>query len=149
MARLIWIFAGRTVILLVLSWGGSDLYSDSNQGFGSLRRYGHEIISVAVSLPSWLPSCLQNYLSLVTRKPFFGISDQVRLKPAYSATERLTTVVIWKFVFSKYRHLYYLGSEQQRRWSDCADAWSAPLLFAYGINRFSHDVAHFRSWQCM
>ena len=24
----------------------------------------------------------------------------------------------------------------------CA-GWSAPLLFAYGINRFSHDVAHF------
>ena len=24
--------------------------------------------------------------------------------------------------------------------------WSAPLLFAYGINRFSHDVAHFIFW---
>ena len=23
----------------------------------------------------------------------------------------------------------------------CA-GWSAPLLFAYGINRFSHDLAH-------
>ena len=23
----------------------------------------------------------------------------------------------------------------------CA-GWSVPLLFAYGINRFSHDVAH-------
>ena len=26
MPRLIWVFPGRTVILLVLSWGGSDLY---------------------------------------------------------------------------------------------------------------------------
>ena len=31
---------------------------------------------------------IQNlYLSLVTRNPVFGVSDQVRLKPACSATE--------------------------------------------------------------
>ena len=29
----------------------------------------------------------QFHLSLVTRKPVFGVSDQVRLKPAYSATK--------------------------------------------------------------
>ena len=29
----------------------------------------------------------QFYWSLVTRKPVFGVSDQVRLKPAYSATD--------------------------------------------------------------
>ena len=40
--------------------------------------------------------------------------------------------------FQIYQVLYYLGSEQQRRWSDCGDA---PLLFAYGTNRFSHEVA--------
>ena len=28
-----------------------------------------------------------NPLSLVTRKPVFGVSDQVRLKPACAATE--------------------------------------------------------------
>ena len=28
-----------------------------------------------------------------------------------------------------------------RRWA----RWSAPLLFAYGINRFSHDMAHFKT----
>ena len=27
------------------------------------------------------------YMSLVTRKPVFEVSDQVRLKPAYSAKE--------------------------------------------------------------
>ena len=36
--------------------------------------------------------------------------------------------------------LYYLSSEQQRRWSDGACAgWSAPLLFAY-------DLRHIFSW---
>ena len=41
-----------------------------------------------------------------------------------------------------------LGSEQQRRWSDCANAQAdAPLLFEHGINRFSHDVAHISLFQ--
>ena len=49
----------------------------------------------------------------------------------------------WNFGWSKCR--YYLRSKKQRRWSDCTDlrgcaGWSAPLLFAYVINRFYHDV---------
>ena len=56
-------------------------------------------------------------MSLVTRKPVFGVCDQGRLKPACAATE-----ASWRLRV-------------------CA-GWSAPLLFAYGINRFSHDVAH-------
>ena len=50
-----------------------------------------------------------------------------------------------KFRTYKLEVLYYLSSEQQRCCSDCADActvWSAPLLFAYGKNKFSHDMAH-------
>ena len=43
MPRLIWVFAGRTVILLVLSWGGSyDYYSsfwDVQKFLGSLRYF--------------------------------------------------------------------------------------------------------------
>ena len=35
MPRLIWVFAGRTVILLVLSCGGSKLFSDSSTSVGS------------------------------------------------------------------------------------------------------------------
>ena len=46
-----------------------------------------------------------------------------------------------KLQILKLEMLYHLGSEQQRCWSDCA-GWSAPLLFAYGVNRFSHGVAH-------
>ena len=42
--------------------------------------------------------------------------------------------------------LYYSGSEKQRHWSDCA-GWSAPLLFAYGLSRFSCDMAHLVTWK--
>ena len=35
----------------------------------------------------------------------------------------------------KFHSVYYLGSEQQRCWSDCTDQ-TALLLFAYDINRF-------------
>ena len=31
MPRLIWVFAGRTVILLVLSWGGSNIYNQKER----------------------------------------------------------------------------------------------------------------------
>ena len=48
-----------------------------------------------------------------------------------------------KFRIYKLDVLYHPGSEQQRCWSDCT-GWSAPLLFAYGINRFSHDLAHIK-----
>ena len=58
------------------------------------------------------------YLRLVTKKPsFFGVFDQVRHKPACSASE------------TSYR-LEIFSSKEQRCWSDCTD-------------RFSHDVAHF------
>ena len=53
----------------------------------------------------------------------------------------------WNF---GYRNLRDIILSRQRttkaliRLRGCA-GWSAPLLFAYGINRFSHDVAHFIS----
>ena len=51
--------------------------------------------------------------------------------------QRLARVL--KFRLKQVEVLYYLGSKQQRCW--CA-GWSTSLLLAYGINRFSHDVAH-------
>ena len=71
-------------------------------------------------------------MSLIMRKPVFGVCDQGRLRPACAAKEarkrlEISDIETW-------------GSEQQRRWSDCVDAQA--LLFAYVINRFSHDVAH-------
>ena len=35
----------------------------------------------------WVNSVDRDHLTLVTRKPVFGFSDQVRLKPACSAIE--------------------------------------------------------------
>ena len=57
MPRLIWVFAGRTLILLVLSC--RDSYCQLNSKY---------------------------HTSLVTRKPVFGVSNQVRLKPVCSTT---------------------------------------------------------------
>ena len=80
--------------------------------------------------------------SRVTRKPVFGVFNQVRLKPACAAT-------CLKFRKWKLEELYYLGSEQQWHWSDCTDAQTDLRLlsvcaFVVRIwhNKFSHDVAH-------
>ena len=44
-----------------------------------------------------------------------------------------------------YRVLYYLGSEQQR--SDQTAQADPRLMLAYGMNRFSHGVAHLlKNW---
>ena len=81
-----------------------------------------------------------HYLSHVVRNPVFG-SDQVRLKPACSATE-----ATWSLETLDITSIGIILSRQRRikaliRLHRCA-SWSVPLLFAYGINRFSHDVAH-------
>ena len=54
-----------------------------------------------------------------------------------------------KFRLKNLEILYYLSSEQ-RRWSDCVRlrgyaVLSAPLLFAYGKNRFPQDEAHIKT----
>ena len=79
-------------------------------------------------------------LILVTRKPVFGVCDQSRLKPACSATKTSKKLEILDIetrgiILSKQRITRALT-----RLRRCA-GWSAPLLFAYGYNRFSHDVA--------
>ena len=80
-------------------------------------------------------------MSLVTRKPVFGVFDQGRLKPVCSATE-----VRWRFEISDIETRGIILSRKQTpkaliRLRRCAGR-SAPLMFAYGINRFSDDLAH-------
>ena len=80
-------------------------------------------------------------LSLVTRKPVLGECGQVRLKPAYSATDTSQSlesldIEARGIILSRQRTTKALV--RLRGWA----GRSAPLLFAYGINRFSHDVAH-------
>ena len=81
-----------------------------------------------------------NQMSRVPRTPVFGVCDQVRLKPACSATgtnqglEIVDRASIY-IILSKQRTTKALIRLSGRA------GWSALLLFAYGINRFSHDVA--------
>ena len=62
---------------------------------------------------------IHNQLSLATRKPVFGVFDQVRLKSACSATETSQSHEIAHI--KKLEMLYYPESEQQRCCLDCAD----------------------------
>ena len=77
-------------------------------------------------------------MSLVTRKPVFRPD---RYKPVCVATEAR-----WKLEISDMETRGIILSKQQTtkvliRLRGCT-GWSAPLLFAYGKNRFSHDAAH-------
>ena len=82
-------------------------------------------------------------MSLLTRKPVFGVYNQVRHKPAYAATDARWRLEIWDIetrgiILSRQRTTKALV-----RLRGCAGR-SAPLLFAYGKSRFCHDVAHIR-----
>ena len=93
------------------------------------------LVCIAVWLINWATS-RENVSS--------GIFNQVRFKPACSATETARLLKLWT---EQVYIPYYLSSEQQRCLSDCVDAqadlvlirlfgcagWSAPLLFAYAI----------------
>ena len=81
-------------------------------------------------------------LSLVTRKPVFRVFDKVRLKPACSAPGtsynlEISSIASRGIILSRQRTTKALIRLRGRT------GWSAPLLFAYGINSFSHEVAHF------
>ena len=67
-------------------------------------------------------------MSPFTRKPVLGVSVQLRLKPACSATEASWSLEILDI--ETIEILYYLGSEQQRLWSDSADV-QADLRHCY------------------
>ena len=75
-------------------------------------------------------------------KTCLRVCDQVRHKPVSAATEAMRMLEISDIetrgiILSRQRTTKVLI-----RLRGCA-GWSAPLLFAYGINRFFHDVTHF------
>ena len=111
MPRLIWVFAGRTLILLVLSCRGS-------YGRPATLNRLRFLYTKEQEEQAWIETrhektCLRGFRPGKTQTGLFSYKDQLES---------------WKFGFSKYV-LYYLSSEQQRCWSDCAE------------NRLSHDVA--------
>ena len=74
-------------------------------------------------------------MSHVMRKPVFGVCDQIRNKPAWSACLEILDLTSIGIILSKQRTTKVLI--RLCIWAD----WSALLLFAYGKNRFSHDKA--------
>ena len=90
-------------------------------------------------------------LSLVMRKPVFGVFEQARFKPVCSAKKasyrlEISDIETRDIMLFKQQITKLLISLR-----GCT-GWSAPLLFAYGKNRFSHDVAQFmneKSARCL
>ena len=80
------------------------------------------------------------HVSHVTRKPVFGVCDQVRLKPVCSATVTSYGLEISAIASRGIRLSRQRTKKALIRLHGRAD-WSAPLLFAYGKNRVSHDLA--------
>ena len=76
-------------------------------------------------------------MSLVTRKPVFGVFDHVRLCSVIEASLRLeiSDIETRGIILSRQR-----TAKALIRLRGCTDCF-ASLLFAYGKNRFSHDVA--------
>ena len=79
-------------------------------------------------------------MSQITKIPVIGVCDQLRLKPVCSATK-----TSYSFEILDLASLRIILSRQRTRKAlirqrGCAGI-SAHLVFAYGINRFSHDVA--------
>ena len=81
-----------------------------------------------------------NHLSFIMRKPVFWVFYQVWLKLSCPATEAslrldISDIETGDIILSMQR-----TTKALIRLRRCA-GWSASLLFAYGKNRFSHDVA--------
>ena len=74
--------------------------------------------SLGVQVILLVLSCSGSYMSHVTTKSAFGVCDQLRFKPACSATETTLGLEI----------LYYPDSKQQKRWSYCADVHADPVF---------------------
>ena len=80
-------------------------------------------------------------MSLVTRKPVFGVCDQVRLKLDYSADETSYGLEISAIASSCILLSTQRTTKALIRLRGCAGR-SASLLFAYGKGRFCNDVGH-------
>ena len=88
-------------------------------------------------------SCYFNdsQLSLVVRKPVFGISDQVGHKPGCTVTQDRRSL---KFRFSKLRDCTIYVAKTKALISFAVTAkLICVFVFAYAKSRFSHDEAQF------
>ena len=75
------------------------------------------------------------------------VSDQVRLKPVYSAKETSLSLAVVALASICIILSMQRTTKVLIRLCGCA-GWSGPLLFPYDVNRFCHDVAHMsQGWQ--
>ena len=79
-------------------------------------------------------------MDLVVTEPVFGVSDQVRHNPACS--DIAISGNIQTFDIESRERVYYLSSENQRRWSACAAVQLiCAFVFRVSNDRFAHDAA--------
>ena len=79
-------------------------------------------------------------MSTSRKKPVFGVCDQLRLKPSCSADKTSLGLDISAIASRGIIQSSQRTTKALIRLRGCAGR-SAPLLFAYGINRFSYNVA--------
>ena len=123
MSRLIWVFAGRTLILLVLSYRGS--HHDCNSS-GSSDMYDTRMLYNTI----WAATCQNQQNGCVPSED----SDQpghppnlirvlaVRLKKAWVLSYPLSLIRVLAVRMKKAWVLSYPLSAQRRLWADLADA---------------------------
>ena len=120
------------LIICFMTFGSFFLSRLTSQLLGKLTT--NWLGNVTLKLRAWVILIYFLPLSHVTRKPVFGVSDQVRLKPA---TQLQKLAVVLKFWIWQVDVLYYPGNENKDADQTVQmPGWSASLLFAYGINRF-------------
>ena len=81
---------------------------------------------------------INQHLSLFARKPVFGFCDHVPAQLSKLGRGLILDIETRGIILSRHR-----ATKALIRLRGYA-SWSAPSLFTYGINRFSHDVAHWR-----
>ena len=96
-----------------------------------------DIHKMRINVYPWTPQVY--YMSHDTTKRVFGSFQPGQTQTGFRKY-RVSTRVL-KFRLKNLEILYYLSSEQQRRWSACADAQADLRLCCIGNNnRYSHGI---------
>ena len=123
--------------IVIMSW----YYINISKAIPKICNKVHILMMIVWVRARGTHMCKVYNISHVTRKPVLGGCNQIRLKPACSATK-----ISWSLEISAIASTGIILSRQRTtkaliRLHRCA-GWSATLLFTYGINRFSHYMAH-------
>ena len=116
------------------------------------RTYWRKFLMLSNQTSRYIRKCIRMIYKFSIYCPFISTSFEPRhektslhdLRPDKTQPAQLQRLVR---VFLDITSIDIILSKQRTataliRLRECA-CWSVPLLFAYGINRFSHDVAHF------